>query len=117
FQIANYRFDVFILQIYRPLTAVGYYVVAQVVAELTTVIASAFQTSLLPLISHYGSEDARTTVASLRHHSLLAFAATLANVGFGSVIILLGYGPAFRPALVPMLIILPGIWFLGTGQV
>lgn len=117
FQIVNYRADVFILQMYRPLSSVGYYVVAQIVAELTTVLAAAFQTTLLPLISHRGDGDAGPTIASLRHHTILALAATVANAGFGSLVIVVGYGREFWPALVPMLILLPGIFFLGTGEV
>ena len=31
--------------------------------------------------------------------------------------ILIGYGSEFRPAIGPMLILLPGIWFLGMGIV
>lgn len=117
FQVVNYRLDVFILQIYRPLSSVGYYVVAQIVAELTTVLAAAFQATLLPLISHQGAEDVGPTITALRHHTILAAAATVANVAFGSLVIVVGYGPEFRPALVPMLILLPGIFFLGTGEV
>jgi O-antigen/teichoic acid export membrane protein len=32
-------------------------------------------------------------------------------------VILLGYGSRFQPAVVPMLILLPGVWMLGIGIV
>jgi O-antigen/teichoic acid export membrane protein len=119
FQMINYRLDVIIMQLFRPLTEVGYYVVAQTIAEVVITLATAFQSSLLPLTSHYEG-DARqnqVTVNSLHHHSILAGAAVIANVFVGSAVILFLYGPAFHPAVVPMLVLLPGIWFLGLGLV
>lgn len=119
FQAVNYRFDVIIMQLFRPLTQVGYYVIAQTIAELVLTLATAFQSSLLPLISHYEGDkrQAEVTVSSLHHHGILAAAAALANVVFGSAVILFLYGHRFHPAVVPMLVLLPGIWWLGMGLV
>jgi O-antigen/teichoic acid export membrane protein len=117
FTMVNYRLDVVIMQFFRPLAQVGYYVVAQTIAELSITLATAFQSSLLPFTSHYEG-DARqreVTIASLRHHGILSGIAALANTVVGSLIIYLAYGSQFRPAIVPMLILLPGVWFLGTG--
>jgi O-antigen/teichoic acid export membrane protein len=118
-QIANTRLDVVILQFFRPLSDVGYYVVAQSIAELVTTLGVAFQTSVLPLVSHYEGDDRQraTSVASVRNHGILAAGAVVFNAGFGTVAILLAFGPAFHPAVAPMLILLPGIWFLGMGAV
>jgi O-antigen/teichoic acid export membrane protein len=119
FQLLNARLDVVILQFFRPLTEVGYYVIAQIVAELVITLARAFQTSLLPLIARLEGEErqALTTIAAVRHHGILAAAAILVNAVFGTLVIVFGYGPSFRGALLPMLILLPGMWFLGTGTV
>jgi O-antigen/teichoic acid export membrane protein len=119
FEMANARLDVVILQFFRPLSQVGYYVIAQIIAELVMTLAQAFQSSVLPLVSHYEGQQRQveTTIASVRHHGILAAAAVLFNAVFGSLLILFAYGDQFRPALGPMLIILPGIWFLGTGTV
>jgi O-antigen/teichoic acid export membrane protein len=118
-QIANTRLDVVILQFFRPLSDVGYYVVAQSIAELVTTLGVAFQTSVLPLVSHYEGDDRQraTSVASVRNHGILAGFAVLANAAFGTAAILLAFGSAFEPAVVPMLILLPGVWFLGMGSV
>ena len=51
FQLTNARLDVLILQFYRPLSEVGYYVVAQSIAELVMTLARSFQSSVLPLLS------------------------------------------------------------------
>jgi len=119
FQIANARLDVLILQFYRPLSQVGYYVVAQTIAELVLVLGRAFQSSVLPLVALYEGEQRQelTIATSLRLHGVLAIAATLANAVVGAGLILFAYGPAFHPAVLPMFILLPGMWFLSTGTV
>ncbi len=119
FGMVNYRLDVVIMQFYRPLRQVGYYIVAQTIAELVLTLSTAFQSSLLPLVSHHEG-DARQdeiTRSSIRHHGLLALIAVVLNAGFGSAVIVLAYGHAFSPAVLPMLMLLPGIWFLGLGLV
>jgi O-antigen/teichoic acid export membrane protein len=119
FQLTNGRLDVLVMQFFRPLSQVGYYVVAQTIAELVITLANAFQSSVMPLITSYeGDERAeRTSIDSIRHHGILAAVAVLANALFGTLVILIGYGKEFHPAIGPMLILLPGIWFLGMGIV
>jgi O-antigen/teichoic acid export membrane protein len=119
FQQANFRLDVVVLQFFEPLSAVGYYVVAQTIAELVVTLAMAFKTSVLPLVTHLEGDERResTTATSVRNYGIVAGTATLANAAFGTVVILFAYGPEFHPAIVPMLVILPGIWFLGLGTV
>lgn len=119
FQMVNYRLDVIVMQFFRPLRQVGYYVVAQTIAEFVITLATAFQSSLLPLSSHYEGDErqAHVTRSSLHHHAVLAALAVGANAVFGSLVILFAYGSQFRPAVVPMLVLLPGVWFLGMGLV
>jgi O-antigen/teichoic acid export membrane protein len=119
FQLLGTRLDLFVLQLFRPLSQVGYYVVAQVVAELVTRLASAFQSSVLPLVASetQGDRQSRTTAVALRHHGILAGAGIVAIAIFGPLLILFGFGSEFGPAIVPMLILLPGLWFLGAGTV
>ena len=119
FQIVNYRLDVIVAQFFLPLRVVGYYVVAEFIAELVVTVSSSFGTSILPLVSHYeGTEDQRaTTIAAIRHHGVMAALGTAVNAVFGPLLIFFAYGRSFHGAIVPMLILLPGMWFLGTGAV
>ena len=119
FQLLNYRLDILILQAFAPLRVVGYYVVAQIMAELSTTIASSFGTSILPLVAHAGSDEERsaTTADSLRHHGIVTAVVIVGNAAFGAAVIWWGYGAQYHSAVVPMLILLPSMWFLGTGQV
>jgi O-antigen/teichoic acid export membrane protein len=119
FQLANGRLDVVVMQFFRPLNQVGYYVVAQTIAELVINLANAFQSSVMPLIAH-DEDDARaetTSIDSIHHHGILAALAVLGNAALGPVIIYFAFGSKFGPAIGPMLILLPGIWFLGMGIV
>jgi O-antigen/teichoic acid export membrane protein len=116
-QLANGRLDVIILQFFRPLSQVGLYVVAQTLAELVIQFADAFQWSNMALVSRGGSRDGESTVTAVRHHALGSGVAALLNIPFGALVILLAYGPGFHGALVPMIILLPGVWLLGIGFV
>jgi O-antigen/teichoic acid export membrane protein len=124
FQFANGRLDVLVMQFFRPLSQVGYYAIAETVAELLINVAGAFQMSVMPLISHYeagGEEQAAraeaTSSESLRHYGILAAVAAIALAMIGPVIIYFAFGPEFEKAIAPMLILLPGVWFLGIAVV
>jgi O-antigen/teichoic acid export membrane protein len=119
FQSLNYRLDIVVLQFFVPLAQVGYYVVAEIMAELVILFANGFQSSVQPLIAHYEGEarQSETTKASVRHHGILACAGIVANAVFSPLVIWYGYGAGFRSAIAPFFVLLPGIWFLGTGTV
>jgi O-antigen/teichoic acid export membrane protein len=118
-QLANGRLDILILQIYRPLSQVGYYVVAQTIAELVVVLANQFRWTGMVLVARSGDDEHRAsaTASTVRHYTTLAAVAAI-GVGFvGSALIVLGYGSRFHSAIAPMLILLPGVWMLGIGIV
>ena len=118
FQFMNARFDVLILQFFVPLASVGYYVVAQFLAELVLLLTRSFQSSVTSLVAR-DSDDPEsqsvTTVTSLRHHGLLSAAGIALNACLAPLLIVFAYGHAYDRAILPFFIILPGIWFLGAG--
>lgn len=118
-QQTNARFDVIILQFFRPLSQVGYYVVAQTVAELVLQLADSFQWSNMALVSREERSDqqASRSTTAIRHYALISCAGVLGDAVFGSALIWFAYGPRFHEAVVPMLILLPGVWMLGIGFV
>jgi O-antigen/teichoic acid export membrane protein len=119
FTTLNYRLDVIVLQFFRPLREVGYYVIAQIMAELVTMFSSGFGLSVLPLVAAADERGDATdlTLRSLRHHGSLTLVAIAANAVFSTIVIWWAYGPAYHAAIVPMLVLLPGMWFLGTATV
>jgi O-antigen/teichoic acid export membrane protein len=119
FQLVNYRADVFVLQAFVPLRDVGIYVVAVLVAELALTAGGALSTSVNALVANYEGERRQSeTIASSMRHGIILTAATvggLAVVGGFAIPIL--FGSDFSAAVTPMYILLPGVFFLGCGQV
>ncbi|MGH2874088.1 MAG: oligosaccharide flippase family protein [Solirubrobacteraceae bacterium] len=118
-QIANGRLDVIVLGLFRPTAQVGYYVVAQTIAELVVQLADTFQWSNMALVAQGEASDSgsSTSALAIRHLALVAGVAALANAGFGTVVILFAYGTAFHPAVLPMLVLLPGVWLMAIAVV
>ena len=52
----------------------------------------------------------------LRLNGSLSLVAVAGVAILGPLLILYGYGSAFRPAIVPLLILLPGLWLLSAGE-
>src|SRR5207237_7488243 len=107
FQSLNYRLDVIILQFFRPLNQVGYYVVAQIVAELTISLAASFA-GVVPIVAREDREEERagTTTASIRQFAILAAASVVVTAAAGPLMIRLAFGASFDRAIVPMLLLL-----------
>jgi O-antigen/teichoic acid export membrane protein len=113
-QTVNARFDVLVLAALAPLHVVGSYAIAQIVAELVLLLSISLGTVLTPTVAAARGADRTRDV--IRLGSLLAVAGII-GVGIGGpLLILIGYGPAFRPALVPFAVLLPGMWFLSMGS-
>jgi O-antigen/teichoic acid export membrane protein len=119
FQIINYRADVFILQAYVSLRAIGEYVIASLVAELSLTGGSALATSVNALVANYEGEDRQTTTisASLRHGLILTAVVIVGLAIFGGLAIKIAFGSSYAGAIEPMYILLPGMLFLGMGSV
>jgi O-antigen/teichoic acid export membrane protein len=119
FQLMNYRLDVLILSLFRPLRQVGYYVIAEAIAELVLAVGRAFQSALMPTVvrSETDRDRAAASIAGSRGHAIAALFAIAGTAVAGPAVIYFGYGARFAPAIVPTLILLPAMWFLGSGNV
>lgn len=118
-QSINYRLDVLVLGLFAPLAAVGSYFVAEMLAELVITIAGAFHWSVLPLVSHYEGveQQEQTTIAAIRHQTILALLATGANAVFSPLVIVYALSPGYRSGLLPFFVLLPSMVFAGAGTV
>ena len=118
-QSLNYRLDLILLGVFRPLREVGAYFVASFLAELVLLVAQSFESSVVPLVSQAETATARdvTTVNAIRHHVILAVAATAGNLLFAPLVVVVFLGPAYNSALVPFFILSVGMVFAGTGTV
>jgi O-antigen/teichoic acid export membrane protein len=114
FRFFSGRFDVLVLSWLAPLSTVGTYAIAQMVAELVIVIPQSFGFVIMPMVA--AGEDHRAAPA-LRLAGTLALLGVVGVALAGPVMIVVGFGAAFRGALVPFFILLPGIWMLAYGNI
>ena len=111
----NARFDLLLLATLAPLSTVGHYAVAQLVAELVMLIPRSLGSVLLPTVAANRGRDA-LSAAALRLNGTLSLAGVVGVAVLGPLLILYGYGEAFRPAITPLLILLPGLYLLSAGE-
>lgn len=114
FRFFSGRFDVLVLSWLAPLATVGTYAIAQMVAELVIIIPQSFGFVVLPMVA--AGEDHRAAPA-LRLVGTLALLGVIGMAFAGPALIIVGFGEAFRNALVPFFILLPGIWMLAFGNI
>jgi O-antigen/teichoic acid export membrane protein len=115
-QVVNARLDLLVLGAVAPRSVVGTYAIAQIVAELVGLVPNAISTALMPVIAS-GDGDARTSAGALRLNGTGSLVGVAAVAIGGPLLILFAYGPGYGDAIVPMLILLPGIWFLSMARV
>lgn len=115
FRVASGRFDVLLLSFFVAHATVAYYAIAQIVSELVLLMPRALATVLLPVVaSDRRANDLSTS--TLRMNGTLSLIALLTVAACGPALILFGYGASYRPALLPFLILLGGIWFVSAGN-
>jgi O-antigen/teichoic acid export membrane protein len=111
----NARFDVLVLSAFAPLATVGSYAIAQVVAELVLLFPQSLGYVLRAQVAS-GTRKDSLSAAAMRLNGTLVATCVLLVLLAGPAMITYGYGPAFHSALVPFLILVPGMWFLSTGS-
>jgi stage V sporulation protein B len=110
-QFLNYRLDLFLVAFFRTTTEVGLYALAASLAQLLWLVSNAMATVLFPRVA---SNDEPEGVALDRtaFFSRFSLASTLV---LGIVLAVIAepflriiYGAQFEPAVVPLLLLLPG---------
>ena len=114
-RMASQRFDVLLLTFVTSSSIVAFYAVAQVVAELVLLVPAAIGWILSPYVTAGGASP-ELTQRLLRINGTLTLIATGVIAAVGPLLVGFGYGEAFEPAIVPFLILLPGIWGFACGE-
>ena len=114
-RIATQRFDLLLLSLLASPETVGLYAVAQLVAELVLLVPQAAGWVISPSVAT-GATGPEFTHRQLRASGSLALIAAMALAALAPVVISLGYGPDFDDAIVPLLILLPGIWMFACAE-
>lgn len=113
----NYRFDVFLVAAFLPLSAVGLYSVAVGLGEILLIVPSTLGTVLMQRAASASVVSSMGTTAMLTRltSTYLIVAGALLAVGSRPIIrVFLGTG--FLAASTSVVALLPGIWCLGIFQ-
>jgi len=115
-RLLSRRFDVVVLSFFASAAVVGRYAVAQSLAELVLLIPLALGLAVGPVIIS-GQAGIETTHRAIRVTSTAALAVTAALAATAPWSIELAFGSDFDKAVVPLLILLPGVWMFACGEI
>ncbi len=114
--MANARLDVLLVAAFAGTSATGSYYVAQTLADAVLVLPLSLGAVLLPSIAAGRGTDTVTHPA-LRLCGTICLVQIGVSALLGPPLIRWGYGSDFAPAVVPFLILLPGLWFVAFATV
>lgn len=111
------RSDIVLLNYLRNSYEVGIYSIAVTLADRVLLTPRIVGTILLPRVVKQaeGTRDFQNMVS--RMTSLMMGVILLVVLIFANPVILLLYGKSFAPSFVPLMILLPGIFFLGLNSI
>jgi O-antigen/teichoic acid export membrane protein len=116
-QFFSYRFDLFLLNATAGLGAAGLYSVATLLAESVWYIPSAVGLVLAPRVAAgVEGDDDDVTAAICRGTTLVSVAGAVVIAALAPLLVLLLFGSAFLPAVVPLWVLLPGVVALGLDK-
>jgi O-antigen/teichoic acid export membrane protein len=114
----NLRLDSFLVNNFNGTAAVGQYSSSVTFAELLWYIPNAVSTALFPKVSSVDKTTANhITPQACRQTLLLVVLAAIAFSGVGGFLIVGLYGEAYRPAVIPFLLLLPGMLGVTVAKV
>jgi O-antigen/teichoic acid export membrane protein len=115
--LLNYKIDIFLVERLLGLSATGVYSIAVMVAELLWLVSSSVTTAAYARIGTPDApEAARITVRAV-HASVLLLAALCPALWLGAALLVPPLlGEAYRPALVALAVLLPGVAVYGAAS-
>jgi O-antigen/teichoic acid export membrane protein len=111
------RIDQFVLSYVRSPTEVGYYGVGVTIVGLLLKISEATGTVVFPRLAASDRREAQLATARVVRHTLFLTGLGVIGLGIaGPIAIRILYGTKFEPAIIPMLILLPGALMMSLYQ-
>jgi O-antigen/teichoic acid export membrane protein len=114
----TYRLDVYLLALFLMPSQIAFYTVATSIAELAWYIPDSVGTVLFPRLSLTTLEEIHPLTAEVARHTLFItflFTSGLGVIGWFAVPLF--YGEPYRPAIAPLMILLPGILTMAVYKV
>ena len=110
-QFLNYRLDLFLVGFFRGPSEVGLYALAGTLGQLVWVVSGSVAGSLFPAVAADAdpSRSPSLTAAAARLTTALSLAIAVTGALLAVPGLRIVYGPDFVPAVMPLLVLLPGI--------
>ncbi len=109
-QFFNLRLDSFLVNFYQGAAAVGQYTTSVSSAEFLWYVPNAVSVALYPKVSSVDKPTAnRITPQACRQTLLIVILSAIAFGLLGGFLIVAFYGQAFQPAVMPFMLLLPGM--------
>jgi len=114
FQFFNYRLDMFFVNYFLDISAVGIYTVSVAIGEILWHVPNSIVLTLFPKVSPKATPSANEFTSKICRNSLSIMLILAVLIGvLGYIFIPLLYGSRFRSAILPLIVLLPGIIALG----
>ncbi len=114
----NLRLNLLLVNFFLEPAFVGYYSISLMMTEKIWYIPDALSVVLHPRVAHGREEDAnRETAIVCRQTVLIVLFGCVGVLLFGRFVIGLFYGERFLPAVVPLFLLLPGVFMNGVARV
>jgi O-antigen/teichoic acid export membrane protein len=108
--LIGYRIELFVLELFRGVDAVGVYSVAMQAAEAMWLVPAAIATAITGPVTHDDERDAEALVRRSALKGLLYTAGVAVVVGVAAPFVIpLLFGDAFEDAALPLAVLLPGV--------
>jgi O-antigen/teichoic acid export membrane protein len=118
FQFFNYRLDMFLVNYFLGINAVGFYTVSVTIAELLWHIPNSISLTLFPRVSRKERTHANDFTSKVSRNSIpLMLFSALAIGLLSSFLIPILYGNEFAQSILPLQILLPGIIAFGLAKI
>jgi len=111
-----FRADLLVVNHFRGASEAGVYSLASQMATLLMMLPSVIATLLFPRVTAEQDKTGSTTCVVARHTALVMLLCCLAAVPL-SLLLPVVYGSAFSDATTQLLILLPGVFFIGLQSV
>lgn len=114
----NYRLDVYLLAFFLGPEQVAYYGIATAVAEVAWYVPDTVGVVLFPRLSNTPLEEVHAITARVcRNTVVITGVIVMAIAAVSWLLVPLLYGPAYSASVPPLLVLLPGIVFMGIYKV
>lgn len=116
-QSMNYRLDMYFLSIFSGTASLGIYSVAVAMGEAIWVIPTVFGMVFMPRLAVLSDEKRNELMGMVNRLTSVALLGCIVLLGLvGKSLVRFFYGDRFVEAFSALLLLLPGIWFLGLWK-